>query len=156
MTASRAFRPAPVMAEPRVSVFFYGSYMNRAVLREAGFEPDRFEVGRLDGFDIRIAPRANLVPSDRHCIYGVLAEATHAELGRLYAHARDVLGETYLPQAVLIQTREGAWRPALCYIAPAMAPGPPDPAYVARIVSPARELGFPEWYIARLEEPRAR
>jgi hypothetical protein len=142
------------MSDPTVWVFFYGSYMNRAVLGEAGLAPSHFEVARLDGYDIRIAPRANLVPSLERCVYGVLTEATHAELGRLYAHAKDVLGETYLPHPVLTQVVRGGWRPALCYICPSMAPGTPDPAYVDRIVGPAREFGFPEWYIARLEGER--
>ena len=80
------------MTEPRVRVFFYGSYMNPAVLREVELAPERLEVARLDGYDIRIAPRANLVPSPQHCVYGVLTQVTHAELARLYAHAKDVLG----------------------------------------------------------------
>jgi hypothetical protein len=139
------------VSEPKVHVFFYGSYMNRAVLREVDFVPERFEVARLDGYDIRIAPRANLVASTEACVWGVLAEATHSQLARLYAHAKDVLGETYLPHPVLAQTRAGAWLPALCYIAPSMVPRPPDPAYVDRIVQPARELGFPDWYVSRLK-----
>jgi hypothetical protein len=142
------------MSDPRVRVFFYGSYMSRDVLRNVQVIPERIEVARLDGYDIRIAPRANLVPSEQQCVCGTLVEATHAELARLYAHAKDVLGETYLPHPVLAQTRDGAWWPALCYIAPSMASRPPDPAYVDRIVGPARELGFPGWYIARLESER--
>jgi hypothetical protein len=89
------------MNEPRVRFFFFGSYMNPAVLREVGLVPERLEVARLDGHDIRIAPRANLVPS--------------------------------------------------CYVSPSKAPQPADPAYVERIVKPARDLGFPAWYIERLE-----
>lgn len=139
------------MKEPKIWTFFYGSYMNAAVLREIGLVPERLEVARLDGYDIRVAPRANLVPSQEHCVYGVLAQATHAELDRLYAHAKDALGETYLPHPVLTQTSAGGWRPALCYIATVMAPGPVDPAYLERILAPARALGFPQWYIARLE-----
>jgi hypothetical protein len=142
------------MSDPKVRVFFYGSYMNRAVLREVDIAPDRLEVARLDGHDIRIAPRANLVPSGRDCVYGVIAEATHAELARLYAHARDVLGEVYLPHPVLVQTPAGAWWPALCYIAPSMTPRRPEPDYVERILAPARELGFPAWYVVRLESER--
>lgn len=142
------------MIEPKVWTFFYGSYMNRSVLREVGLAPERLEVARLDGYDIRVAPRANLVPSPEHCVYGVLAEATHAELARLYAHAQDVLGETYLPHPVLTQALSGGWRPALCYIAPGMSPAPPDPAYLERILAPARELGFPHSYMARLESQR--
>jgi len=140
---------------PNVWTFFYGSYMNRGVLREVDIVPARFEAARLAGYDIVIAPRANLVPSPDHCAYGLVAEVTHAELNRLYAHAQDVLGETYLPHPVLAETREGRWLPALCYLAPAMEPRPAEPAYVDRIVAPAREHGFPEAYISRLERFRA-
>ena len=121
------------------------------MLADVDLRPDRFEVARLDGFDIRIAPRANLVAAPGRSVYGLVAEATHAELARLYAHAQDVLGETYLPHPVLVQTTGGAWLTALCYVAAEMTPRPPDPAYVARIVAPAREHGFPAWYIERLE-----
>lgn len=131
--------------------FFYGSYMDPAVLRGVGVVPDRVEVARLPGFDIEIHPLANLVLSDRHTVYGVLATATHAELGRLYDHARDVLGGVYLPHPVLAYTLTGQAEPALCYIAPQLTPGPAAPEYVARIVWPARAYGFPEWYIRRIE-----
>jgi hypothetical protein len=144
------------MPEARVLVFFYGSYMNRAVLAEVGLEPESFEVASLPGFDLRIAPRANLVRAPGQLVLGVLASATHAELDRLYAHARDVLGEVYLPEAVLVHTRSGAWRPALCYVAPRMLERPADPAYVDRILEAARDLGFPPWYVARIEAFRAR
>ena len=98
----------PASAEPSVSVLFYGSYMNLSVLREVDLVPARREVARLSGFDVRISPRANLVRSDRDTVYGVLATATHRELARLYAHARDILGETYLPEAVVLpETLDG-------------------------------------------------
>lgn len=98
-----------------------------------------------------IQPRANLVRSDRNCVYGILATATHAELERLYTHARGVLGETYLPEAVLAETLSGNWRAALCFIAPAMEAKPAANDYGERILQPAREYNFPEWYIERLE-----
>jgi hypothetical protein len=142
------------MAEPKVWVFFYGTYINFGVLREVQLIPEQWEVARLHGFDIRIQPRANLVPSEEHCVYGIVATATHSELVRLYAHARDVLGEVYLPQAVLVQTLYGLWRPGLCYLCPEMTSRPADKAYLERIIGPARELGFPRWYIARLESFR--
>src|SRR5262245_8016106 len=127
------------MAEPKVWVVFYRSYINFGVLREVGLVLGQWEVARLDGFDIRIRPRANLVRSGRHCVYGIVGTASHAELARLYAHARDVLGEVYLPEAVLVQTLAGLWRPAICYLCPVMAPRPAENEYVARIVGPASE-----------------
>jgi hypothetical protein len=128
--------------------------MNFAVLKEVDLVPARWEVARLNGFDIRIRPRANLVRSESHCVYGIVATATHAQLARLYAHAKDVLGETYLPEAVLVETLDNKWRPALCYICPEMQPRSAESAYVDRIAGPARAYGFPAWYVARIESMR--
>jgi hypothetical protein len=142
------------MAESRVWTFFYGSYMNFNVLREVNYVPEKWEVARLAGYDIRIQPRANLLRSEEHSVYGILATGTHAELDRLYAHAKDVLGEVYLPEAVLAETCDGKWIPALCYICPAMEPRAAQRDYVDRIIAPARKNGFPAWYIQRLESYR--
>ena len=142
------------MKNPHVWTFFYGSYINFAVLKEVDLVPDRYEVARLGGFDIRIQPLANLVRSDQHCVYGLVATATHDELARLYHHAADVLGGVYLPEAVLTETTDGKLRPAICYLAPSMEPQPATNEYVDRIVGPAKQYGFPAWYIERLESFR--
>ena len=139
------------MSPSTVVTFFYGSYINRAVLREVDLEPARIEVAWLPGFDIDMRPIANLVPSNQRCVYGVLATATHDELARLYDHAETVLGGVYLPRAVLAFTPAGQAEPALCYIAPRLSGARASADYVARIVEPARAYGFPEWYIERLE-----
>src|SRR5262249_17868452 len=129
---------------------FYGSYMNLEGLKEVGLFPDQVVPSTLAGFDIVIAPRANLVRSAAHVVYGILATPTHGELVRLYAHAKDVLGEIYLPEAVLARTLAGQYRPALCYVCPDMEPRPAEAAYVDRILAAARHFGFPDQYIARL------
>lgn len=135
----------------QVWTFFYGSYINLEVLGEVDLVPQNWEVARLAGYDIRIQPRANLVRCDAGIVYGIVATATHDELARLYAHARDILGELYLPEPVLAETLDGKWRPALCYICPDMSPRPPDSAYIERILVPARSYGFPRWYVDRLQ-----
>jgi len=142
----------------KVRVFFYGSFINRAVLAEAGLKPDRVELARLWGFDIRIQPLANLVRSDRHCVYGIVCEATHAELTKLYSQSW--VG-AYLPEAVMVETTGARLLSALCYIAPepeapAAGPAPAADDYIDRIAGPAREYGFPSWYIDRLESFRRR
>ncbi|NNL43339.1 MAG: gamma-glutamylcyclotransferase, partial [Desulfobacterales bacterium] len=108
------------MKHPKVWTFFYGSYINLNVLHQVDLVPEHYEVARLNGFDIQIRPLANLVRSDQHCVYGIVATATHDELKRLYAHAEHVLGGVYLPEAVLTVTLDRTWRPALCYISPTM------------------------------------
>jgi hypothetical protein len=142
------------MKQPKVWTFFYGSYMNLNVLKEVELTPEHYEVAKLNGFDIQIRPLANVIRSEQHCVYGIITTATHEELRRLYAHAEQVLGGIYLPGAVLVERRDGSWRPALCYIAPSMPPQPAASDYVDRIVGPAKEYGFPAWYIERLENFR--
>jgi hypothetical protein len=47
-----------------------------------------------------------------------------------------------------------ARRAALCYIAPSLTPQPATDDYIDRIVKPAREYGFPDWYVSRLDSFR--
>jgi len=139
-------------AEPKVWVFFYGSNINFDVLKDAGMVPGEWEVARSPGFDIRIAPTANLVRSERDVVWGVNATATHVELGRLYRdYVQAKLGQIYLPEAILTYTADGKIRPAMTYVCHAMVLRPADPAYVDRITGAARQFGFPSWYIERLE-----
>jgi len=144
-------------ADTSVWVFFYGSNINFDVLKAAGLVPQEWEIARAPGFDIRIAPTANLIRSDRHTVWGINATATHAELADLYTnYVHGDLGQTYLPEAILTFTGEGKLRPAMAYISHDMVPGDPEPAYLDRITQPARQLGFPPWYIERLEAFRPR
>jgi hypothetical protein len=155
MAADRQEETMVPVNEPRVWVFFYGSYINFEVLKEVDLVPAEWEVACAPGFDLRIEPRANLIRSDQHTVWGINVMATHAELTRLYAdHAKGVLGETYLPQAILTVLRDGKIRPAMTYLCPHMVPRPADAAYVERLTAPARRFGFPEWYLARIESFR--
>lgn len=113
--------------------------------------PDEVRVASLAGFRLVIAPRANLERFEGGTVYGILTRATHAELDRLYAHAQNVLGQLYLPEAVLVRTLDGAFIPALTYICPAMTPEKAEEAYVRRILDPAREYRFPQAYLESLE-----
>jgi len=142
------------MNQLKVWTFFYGSYINLSVLKKVDLIPERVEIAKLNGFDITIQPIANLIRSDQNCVYGILATTTHAELERLYDHAEHFLGGVYLPEAVLTETLDGNWIPALCYIAPSLDPKPAVDDYIDHIVAAANEYGFPTWYIERLESFR--
>jgi hypothetical protein len=133
-----------------VAVFFYGSYINPAVLAEADLRPDAVENAYVTDWELRISPLANLVASPGSVAWGILTTATHAALEHLYtAHARDKLGGIYLPEGVVCRTDSGL-RPALTYIAHDMEPAPPDPAYVERIAQPAERYGFPAPYVRHI------
>jgi hypothetical protein len=134
------------MAKRHVSVFFYGSFINLDVLKQAGLDPKGFRGARLHGWDIHIGPLATLTPTDNAVVYGIVVECTHEELDRLYA--QDWVS-TYLPEAVLVEV-DGAFLPALTYVKWDYHPTPPEPDYVERIAVPGQAIGFPEWYIAHI------
>ena len=142
--------------ERTVWVFYYGSNINLEILKRVDYVPAKVEVARLSGFDITVRPLANLVPSQQACVYGILATGTHDDLARLYGrYVKDELGAVYLPEAVLCETLDGRWVPALCYISAPMQDAPAEDDYIDRILVPARAFEFPAWYIERLERFRA-
>ena len=134
------------MIARRVSVFFYGSFINLDVLKQAGLEPDGFRVARLHAWDIHIGPLATLIPKDNAVVYGIVVACTHAELDRLYA--QDWAG-AYLPEAVLVEV-EAAFVPTLTYVKWELETSPPTPEYVERIAGPGEKIGFPKWYIEHI------
>ena len=142
------------MTERRLWVFFYGSFIDVAVLKRFGMVPDSVEVVTLNGFDISIGPLATIVAKDRGTVYGILVKVTPDEVANLYAH--DWVS-AYRPEAVLVETNDGRTVAALCYVAPEPDdPRRPADEYLDRIESAARGLEFPESYIAMLEGFRNR
>lgn len=138
------------MDMPKVWTFFYGSYMNPEVLAEVELQLEDVRTAQLSGFELSIDPLANIHRSRENCVFGIVGRATHAKLDELYAHAQTILGGYYLPEAVLVRTFDGQFLPAMCWISPGMDSGTPDPAYVQRIAGPAREYGFPTWYLEHI------
>lgn len=133
-----------------VWTFFYGSFMSSEVLAKAGVIPKDSQFARLHGWDITIATRATLVPSDGKSVYGVLAKLSHSDLEKLYT--KDWFGfGTYLPEAVLVSDANGKAIPALTYIAWEMEKGVPAADYIQKIVAVARQFKFPEWYVRHIE-----
>lgn len=150
--------------EHKVWTFFYGSFMHAEVAAQRGVTLGGAQVATLAGFGIRMQPLSNVVPEEGGCVYGLLVLLGHADLERLYAHLPDATSDRtapasavdpYLPEAVLVRTRAGAWRPALCYVAPPDEPRPAASAYLDRILEAAHKHDFPEWYVRRLETARA-
>jgi gamma-glutamylcyclotransferase len=134
----------------RVWTFFYGSFMNSEVLAKADVKATETQMARLDGWDIKIAPRATLVPSAGRSVFGVLAQLAHSDLDKLYT--KDWFGfGTYLPEAVLVADSAGRFVPALSYIAWEMEGGMPSAEYIEKVVTVARQFNFPEWYVTHIK-----
>lgn len=102
---------APMSAR-RVTVFFYGLFMDAELLRAKGIEPVSIRPGALRDFRLVIANRATLLPSAGSRSYGMLMDLSHEDLSQLYG--TDDL-RCYQPEAVLAETSDGSKVAALCY-----------------------------------------
>jgi len=96
--------------QPLPSVFFYGTFMNRAVLIDHGVTPTSLVPAKLKAFELYVRPRVNLMHSDRSCVYSAIAAITQQELSRVYSHLDEVFGVKYSPQAVLAETLDGEFQ----------------------------------------------
>jgi hypothetical protein len=131
------------MSERRIDVFFYGLFMDVAILRADGVaEPEDPRRAFVDDFELRIGQRATLVPVAGSRTYGMLFALTHTELDLLYA-APGL--EAYRAEAIVAQSFDGIVTPALCY----NLRHPPsadewNSGYASRLREILARLNFPE------------
>jgi hypothetical protein len=129
----------------RVSVFFYGLFMDPELLRAKGLEPLHPRRARVGGWRLRIGNRAALDPDVDGEVHGFVVELTHAEIERLYA---DPGVAVYRPEAVIAEPEGGSPIAALCFNLPS-APDPQvrNPRYVSQLRELATRLGLPRHYV---------
>ena len=133
----------------RVDAFFYGLFMDEAILRQSGVAPVDPRRASVFDFALRIGGRATLVPSAGATAYGMLVALTHRDLDVLYG-APGL--EHYRPEAVLARTLEGPTVPALCYNLPeAPHAGERNAEYAERLRGVLTHLGFPADYVASIQ-----
>ena len=132
----------------RVEVFFYGLFMDEALLREKGLKPLRRRVARVDNFRLAIGERATLVPCEGGVAHGLLFSLKPAEVDTLYSEASV---SAYRPEAVCAQLPDGTFVPALCFNLNA----PPaaeehNPHYASKLRQLAARLGLPPDYVSSI------
>jgi hypothetical protein len=133
----------------RIDVFFYGLFMDEALLREKGLNPLRRRLAALEDFALRIGARATLVPAPEREVYGVLYSLTHEEVDALYAE--DSV-RAYRPEAVLARLPDGGVAPALCFNLPEPPrAGERNPQYASKLRDLAARAGLPPDYVSSIE-----
>jgi hypothetical protein len=132
----------------RIDVFFYGLFMDEALLREKGLKPVNRGMASVENFSLVIGARATLVPCPGQTVHGVVFSLTHREVDELYAEASV---NVYRPEAVLARLADGSVRPTLCFNLPV----PPsreerNPQYVSKLREVASRLGLPQGYVSSI------
>ncbi|MDQ3818647.1 MAG: gamma-glutamylcyclotransferase [Acidobacteriota bacterium] len=132
----------------RVEVFFYGLFMDEALLRGKGVDPKNRRLAFVDNFGLIIGARATLVRRAGRKVYGVLFSLTHAEVDALYSESSV---SAYRPEAVMAQVADGSLVPALCFNLP-VEPSPDErnPEYAAKLREVAKGIGLPVDYVSSI------
>jgi hypothetical protein len=130
-----------------IAVFFYGLYMDEALLRQKGIVCYGRQVASLPGYALRVGQRATLAPAEGERAHGVLAALSHADVDRLYA---DPAVAMYRPEAVLAEAADGARVPALCFNLPEVPAQARNAEYVERLRAVAQAAGLPKEYVAKI------
>ena len=134
---------ARTMALLKSDVFFYGLFMDGAVLEAKGVSSPGGRLCVVRDWALRIGNRATLVPVPGRTVHGVLMSLPLPDLDRLYAEASVRM---YRPVAVLVEAH-GTIVPALAYVLPEPpAPEERNPEYAAKLRDLAERLELPAEY----------
>lgn len=133
----------------RIDVFFYGLFMDEALLRDKGVDPQNRRLALIENFRLVIGARATLVPCPNQTVHGVIFSLTHAEVDALYA---ETSVSVYRPEAVFARLGDGSITAALCFNLPV----PPsanerNPQYASKLKELAARIGLPESYLSSIQ-----
>lgn len=135
------------MRPGETSIFFYGLFMDKALLASKGVHPAETTVGYVDGYGLRIGERATLIPEPNARTYGLLMTVTRQEVAALYS---DESVADYQPEPVLVTGAGDVKLSALCYLLPSDKLAGANPDYAASLLELATGLGFPADYLERI------
>ena len=133
----------------KIEVFFYGLFMDEAVLRAKGITSPDLRVAFVPGFQLRIGNRATLVPIPTERVFGVVASLSHSELEQLYSEPSV---QAYKPEAVLAHCLNGEVLAALCFnVVEAPSADEHNPEYATKLRALATRLQFPLDYVSSIQ-----
>ena len=129
-----------------IDTFFYGLYMDEAVLAGAGVTPRAPRRASASGFALKIGRRATLVQAPGATAWGMVYAVTPEDIAKLYG----VPGlEAYRPEEIEVALENRAIIPVRVYTLPhAPAPDERNPDYAEKLKTVLARLGFPADYIA--------
>lgn len=132
-----------------MNVFFYGLFMDKAVLAEQGIAPSGAAIGYLDGYELRIGERATLLRSTGARAYGVVMNITIDEVQNLYSQSNVA---DYVSEPVTVELPDESKVEAVCYNLPGDKIIGTNQKYAESLLEVAISLGFPESYLDKIRD----
>ena len=133
----------------KIDVFFYGLFMDEALLQAKGIPSPNLRVASVSGFQLRIGKRATLVPVPEERVFGVVASLSHSELEQLYSEPSV---QAYKPEAVLATLLNGESLAVLCFnLVELPTADEHNPEYASKLRALATQLRFPPDYVSSIQ-----
>ena len=130
------------------SVFFYGLFMDEALLKDKGFHPTKPVLGYVEGYGLKIGERATLVKSTGQRAYGSIMALNKGELGSLYGESSVA---DYLPEEIIVTTFKNVSLKVVVYNLPLEKLAGQNKQYAQLLAKTATEVGLPKEYIQEIE-----
>jgi hypothetical protein len=126
-------------------VFFYGLFMDQALLVEKGVEPVNARRAKLEHHSLRIGKRAMLVHDQDSVVYGFVLTLSNAELELLYSEPSV---SDYRTEEVVAVFDDGTSAQVLCFnLHESPAAEEHNREYAEKLRTLASKLGLPADYV---------
>ena len=127
------------------NIFFYGLFMDQALLTGQGLHPEMIGPAVLADYRIHIGQRATLLQAPSERALGIVMALNDDEARRLYAEPSVA---EYRPEVVTVEMlASGEPVEALCYnLPPELGLAGTNPGYAAKLSELVRSLGFEAAY----------
>jgi hypothetical protein len=136
------------MSDRRLSVFFYGLFMDPEILISKGIQPTEIRIASLKNFALRIGQRATLVPEETGMVHGVVMSLLHDELEKLYSEPSV---RAYRPEPVLAELSDGEVIASLCFnLVEPPSNDEHNAEYATKLREVAKRVGLPAEYVASI------
>ena len=133
----------------RIEIFFYGLFMDEALLRQKGVNPLNRQLASVENFCLLIGARASLAPCASRTVHGVVFSLRHSEVDKLYSE--DSVS-VYRPEAISVRLGDGSVIPALCFNLPeAPAIEERNSQYASKLRALAERIGLPQEYVSSIQ-----
>lgn len=131
-----------------VEAFFYGLYMDPALIESLGFDPVSVEKAKVSSYALDLFGSAKIIPREGGVVWGNIIELSQSDLMAMYSFEST---KNYSPELIQASDINGNDKLVNCYNLPESGNEPFNSEYHLKLLKLLKELDFPVDYIASLE-----
>ncbi len=132
-----------------MEVFFYGLFMDKAILIKKGIHPLNPRKGYLNNYTLKIGNRASLIQCENEKAYGIIMTVNDDEIIKLYTEESVA---DYIPETVEAVIEPNELLTVTCYNLPNELLTGTNKEYAKSLYDLATSLAFPKEYLSSISQ----